>query len=521
MMKWNFGGNEKQHSRMLVALVLVFAMMLSLVACSSTPLNDKGFIQNVQKGLEARWKLSQNQAGSYASNTEKKESYTQAVNAELKAIGDIAAYTFENAELKELAEAYNKALQSQLEGVKYLGSDDAMFNKIYMEDGYYQRARVICKLVDNFGLTVSKTYGYDMDQLVSAGKARLALDEKIAAMEGIFANDVVLTCLGRQKYELTITNTTKYDLSGVEIQFNFYDDNGVIIENENTYLLSWSAGSTNQDTIYLDKEFTKAEVRLSLYDFDQLVNLETSFHPVKYVNDIKIKSEEKLAAMEGIFANDVVLTCLGGREHGFTLTNNTEYDLSGVKVQFNFYDDKGAMVESESTYLRSWPAGNTSQDTIYVDKEFTKAEVRLSLYDYDQSVDLETSFYPVKYVNDMKIEIVLKNELPCEISYLDWYKKVDSTCKITGFEYVEGHWNNGEASVTVKLSGTKTYDKEGDSNSRAVRVGWKLYDSDGIVVDSGTILSSSIAVGESFKGASGYLTHLTPGTYTLELVDPE
>ena len=68
---------------------------------------------------------------------------------------------------------------------------------------------------------------------------------------------------------------------------------------------------------------------------------------------------------------------------------------------------------------------------------------------------------------------------------------------------------------------TSSYHKNGDAYSDKARVGWKLYDEDGIVVDSGTESSAaSIKVGEKSKATitvyAGDNERLVPNkTYTL------
>jgi len=392
---------RKKYS--IIAIFLLISLMLSLSACGSTELNDNTFIKNMQKGLEARWKISNAQPDTYNSNTEKKDSFGKCVNAELDAIGDISAYNFENPELKELAEMYYQALQSQLEGIKYIGADDNKFHQIYGQEGYYNRARVICRLVDDFGLTVSSNYASNLDDFVSNGRVRLELDEELKAMEAIFSGDTVIESLGGTNYECIIKNTSNYDLSGAQIEFNLYNDKDVLVDTSTEYMNSWGAGSTNQCSLYISKEFTRAEARISLYS------------------------------------------------------------------------------DSINDYLR-------------------------------------TEFHPIEYVNKMIIVIKMKSSLPVEISYTS-YKTITTKCKVTSFDYEVGYWSNGQASVTLKVSGKKTYDEKGDSYSRAVRIGWKLYDEKRNVVDSGTFYSSDVKVGETFTDTTSSAYHLAPGSYTLEILN--
>ena len=392
-----------KHRHSIIAIILLVAMVLSLSACGSAPLNDEAFIKNVQKGLEARWKLTDKEPEQFSSATEFKQTYTGYVNAELSAIGDINAYTFEDDQLKELAEIYVNALNSQLEGIKYYGSDDNKYTQMWSTDGYYQRARVLCKLVDNYGLTVSKNYESALDELATNGRVMLELDDQVQAMDNIITGDIVLESLGGTNYECIITNDSKYDLSGAQIELNLYNDKNVLVDNATAYLNSWKAGSTNQCSFYIKNEFTRAEVRIALY-------------------------------------------------------NN-------------------------------------------------------SIYDY-----LTTEYHPIEYVNNMIINITLKTSLPTEISYTS-YRTVTTRCKVTSFDFEVGYWNDGKASVTLSISGNKTYDEKGDSYSRGAKVGWKLYDSKGNVIDSGTFTSSNIKVGETFTDASSYVNKLAPGDYTLEILN--
>ena len=51
-----------------------------------------------------------------------------------------------------------------------------------------------------------------------------------------------------------------------------------------------------------------------------------------------------------------------------------------------------------------------------------------------------------------------------------------------------------------------------------MKIGWKLYDSEGYVVDDGTAYGSSIKQGEKFKNCTSTIRSLEPGSYTLEIM---
>ena len=72
----------------------------------------------------------------------------------------------------------------------------------------------------------------------------------------------------------------------------------------------------------------------------------------------------------------------------------------------------------------------------------------------------------------------------------------------------------------IYFSGEKTFDIEGDNYSRIFKIGFKLYDSNGNVVDSGTIYVTALSVGDKFANTKEIVYGITLGeNYTLELID--
>lgn len=393
---------------------VIVAIIVLLAACginqsdptsntTSAPLNDEAFIQNMQNGLENRWAISNNEPDTFNSSFEKKESYKKCVNAELDAIGDLSTYVFSDAVLKDLAKQYYDALQKQLEGIMYIGTDESKFQQIYGVEGYYNRARVIYRMVDAFGLTTSSEYAELLDEFVSIGRVLLEVDDETAQLNSIFNDSTVLE----------------------------------------------SNGGTNYD---------------------------------------------------------------------FIITNNTEYDLSDARIEFVFYDDKNVIVDNATEYMNTWRQGSTKQVSVYVKKEFVRVEARVSIWNNSLNDYLVSEYHQIQYVNNMTIEIKITSSLPCDISDIssNWVMR---TCSVQSFDYEVKNWSNRKASVSIKLSGSKTYDIKGDSYSCGVHIGWKLYDEKGNVVDSGTIRSSDVKVGETFTDASDTLYKLEPGSYTIELLN--
>jgi len=111
------------------------------------------------------------------------------------------------------------------------------------------------------------------------------------------------------------------------------------------------------------------------------------------------------------------------------------------------------------------------------------------------------------------VKITLKTSLPTTIRNENYSGKTEASFNVTAFEYT-----SSSTSATITFSGEKTYDSNGAGQSRPVKIGWKLYDSEGYVIDDGTAYGSSIKQGEKFKNCTSTIYSLEPGSYTLEIM---
>lgn len=89
--------------------------------------------------------------------------------------------------------------------------------------------------------------------------------------------------------------------------------------------------------------------------------------------------------------------------------------------------------------------------------------------------------------------ITLPN-VPATYSYTYDGDYVYSEVKVTKVSYkVEYGY------LTLIISGEKTYDEDGDEQSDMCMIGYKIYDSENYVVDSGVIFTNDLCVGEKFR----------------------
>jgi hypothetical protein len=113
--------------------------------------------------------------------------------------------------------------------------------------------------------------------------------------------------------------------------------------------------------------------------------------------------------------------------------------------------------------------------------------------------------------------------VPQTINYYDYSGDLESTVKVTGITYQFVYEGDGKVSLTATFSGKKTYDSRGPGQSDSAKIGWKIYDPKGNVLNTGTFYSPSVAEGESFANQEEDLIYnfqaTEPGTYRLELIN--
>ncbi|NLE70217.1 MAG: hypothetical protein GX611_08515 [Clostridiales bacterium] len=83
---------------------------------------------------------------------------------------------------------------------------------------------------------------------------------------------------------------------------------------------------------------------------------------------------------------------------------------------------------------------------------------------------------------------------------------------------VSEFWDNIRVKINIKISGTKTFDHNGEEMNSACYISYKLY-KDGAVINSGSFLTPALQVGESFIDVETTIVVDEPGVYTLELID--
>ncbi len=120
---------------------------------------------------------------------------------------------------------------------------------------------------------------------------------------------------------------------------------------------------------------------------------------------------------------------------------------------------------------------------------------------------------------NVKMNITLP-KTPITIHDYRYNGSIDISCKVTSVKYKINSVYSDGVYVYIYWSGEQTYNHQGDNISSMCAIGYKLYDSQGYVVASGTDYSTAVQKGEKFKDAEFLIMNLDPNeSYTLEFVN--
>lgn len=120
-------------------------------------------------------------------------------------------------------------------------------------------------------------------------------------------------------------------------------------------------------------------------------------------------------------------------------------------------------------------------------------------------------------VNVRTVDIKLP-KTPFYIRNYDYKGYLTDTVKITKvWTKIEYRNYTLEPSVQIYVRGIKTFSNQSSNVSERVWIPWKIYRGN-IVVDSGDVLTSAIAVGEGFMDYD-YLFDLKPGKYNIKFLN--
>lgn len=106
---------------------------------------------------------------------------------------------------------------------------------------------------------------------------------------------------------------------------------------------------------------------------------------------------------------------------------------------------------------------------------------------------------------------VVADGLPVELDVKEYDGRVSSKIRVEEVTYT--YDKEYTSTLLIAVAGTKTY---GGTNSSYDTIGYKIYDSEGYVVHSGTLFLSNLSEGDRFRDETIMVFDVTPGeTYTI------
>lgn len=268
------------------------------------------------------------------------------------------------------------------------------------------------------------------------------------------------------------------------------------------------------------------------YDFCRICGERYVIDPNRNQSDIDIASSVEWISQRKIWYDDAngcfVLV--------FALLdeNNNEVDAPAV-VNVEIENDNGEVVYDTRHIVTTddydtWYYNNGTvshrQATIYIyDWEFIEGttdsgKVHFTVYNdgyfyFDESVLSISSNLPKIDLAEM-CTLTLP-ELP---NYI--YDKTRNdllTTKITDISYTFEETYNGNVELSLSFTGERIDFDVNQSMSKICKIAWKLLDEDGFVVDSGIVYTPTLKPGDKFKNVTESIYSLSPGNYTLEILD--
>lgn len=110
---------------------------------------------------------------------------------------------------------------------------------------------------------------------------------------------------------------------------------------------------------------------------------------------------------------------------------------------------------------------------------------------------------------------VVVTELPVELEVREWDGAVSSRIRVEEVKYL--HEKEYTSTLRITVAGTKTY---GEGGIGYDVISYKLYDSEGYVVDSGDLFLDKLSEGDKFRDDTIAVSDAIPGEcYTIEFFE--
>ena len=263
---------KRKHFAAIVACV-VFALALagcgngSQASSSSSEESyaDAQFLQDLGKGLEARWAITDAPENESLTQSEEKEMLGKAVQAELGVLEGYTSQKFEDSTLQEKAIQYVNCLKDQQAALEYMTVDYTKYSEDWGK-AYDTRTQLLKGFVDDYGLTVSEEHAATLKDLVTNGSLVDDKEKKQKAVDKICKKMKFKQADEHGYYEAVVENTAGFTFKNFDVYVNLLDKDGVIVESTYANVNNWEAGQKAKFEFWYDGDFDKISVKSNYWE---------------------------------------------------------------------------------------------------------------------------------------------------------------------------------------------------------------------------------------------------------------
>lgn len=266
---------------MLKKLIIIGLSCLVLSGCASEEpaaeeptYADQSFISDMKNGLQARWKLNEEDEAEegydeiLVNSEEYQEMMNNYIQAELDYVEKYQNEKFEDSNLQEIAVKYVNLLKQHKDACQYMRVD---YNK-YLEEFqpvYNERSKIISQLVNDYGMTVDEEYQQTLNDFLTNSQLVIEQENEEAAIQQMLDGiqfDEVDDNGGYKTYQAVVENTTGIDFNTLNITINLLNSDGVIVETAYDNVSAFAQGAKVQFEFMTDKEFTSTQVSVDWWE---------------------------------------------------------------------------------------------------------------------------------------------------------------------------------------------------------------------------------------------------------------
>ena len=238
-------------------ILLLYLMGACLMMCGcSTKSIDNQFIRSLEKGLTARWDVTdQCEKGD---DVLTKSDYENFIDAELDQISKFEDEKFEDEELGKLAKEYISITNNSLEILKDFQNDSKFESE--WEKLKNDRTECLAKINKKKPLEFSSERDQEyFDGLISQGEVVAGVRE-IQKNVNFKVKDDEDDDETYHTYVATVENTTDTEFDSFDLDIKLVDKNGKTLETTYASASNWKPGEKAEFEFLSDKKFDKIEI---------------------------------------------------------------------------------------------------------------------------------------------------------------------------------------------------------------------------------------------------------------------